>query len=150
MALRGEFSTLRIAQWRGGHLFHHEVEGGDARLFAVGDADGYRTILGHHVVEHLVCQSLCCLQLLCDSVLLAESPYRRVHAQEVEVGTLDLEHLLADALDKGLGSTVDGLLEDLLGRAVLVDVAVLPFAAVPVLPCVPLPLVHGVVGRAQR
>ena len=31
-ALRGERGAVGVAQWRGGHLFHHEVEGGDAKL----------------------------------------------------------------------------------------------------------------------
>ena len=48
-----------------------------------------------------------------------------MHAEEVEVGTAYLEHLLADALDEGLGGAVYGIVEDLLRRAVLVDIAAL-------------------------
>ena len=90
----------------------------------MSDADGDGAVLRHHVVEHHVRQPLCCLQLLSDAVLVTEGTHGGVHAEEVEVGTINLKHLLADALYEGLGSTVDRILEDLLGRSVLVDVAV--------------------------
>ncbi len=38
LALTRESVTLCIGKRRGGHLLHHEVESGDARLFAVGGA----------------------------------------------------------------------------------------------------------------
>ena len=60
-ALRGERGAVGVAQWRGGHFLHHEVERGDGRLFAVGDADGDGAILGHRAFEHLVRQPLCLL-----------------------------------------------------------------------------------------
>lgn len=44
-----------------------------------------------------------------------------MHAQEVEVRAVNLEHFLADSLDEGLCSAVDGMLENLLRCAVLVN-----------------------------
>ena len=38
--LRGEFVSPVVVQRCVGHLLHHEVEGGDERLLAVGDAHG--------------------------------------------------------------------------------------------------------------
>ena len=54
---------------------------------------------------------------------MAEGIDGRVHAQEIEIGTVDLEHLLADALDESLGGTADGGLENLFRRSVLMDIA---------------------------
>ena len=114
---------MGIVQRRGIHFLHHEVEGCDERLFAVRDAHGDGAVGCHRAVEHLVNQLLGFLFLLRDAVLMAEGTDGRVHAEEVEVGTVNLEHLLADALYEGLGGAVDGRLEDLPGRAVLVDIA---------------------------
>ena len=92
---------MGIVQRRSSHLFHHEVEGRDERLLAVGDAYGDGAIGCHRAVEHLGDQLLGLLFLLRDAVLVAEGADSRVHAEEVEVGAADFEHLLADALDEG-------------------------------------------------
>ena len=60
----------------------------------MGDADGDGAVGGHDVVEHSVGQLLRRFQLPCDIVLLAEGIDDRVHAQEVEVGSINLEDLL--------------------------------------------------------
>ena len=77
----GEFGALCVGKWGVGHLFHHKVEGSYARLLAVGDADGYGTILRHRAVEHLIRQPLCSLQFIGDAVLVAEGTHSRVHAR---------------------------------------------------------------------
>ena len=66
----------------------------NTQLLAVGDADGDGAVGGHDVVEHSVGQLLRRFQLPCDIVLLAEGIDDRVHAQEVEVGSINLEDLL--------------------------------------------------------
>ena len=59
------------------------------------------------------------------AVFHAEAGHLRSHLVGVEVRAVrvDFEYLLVDSLDEGFGGAPDGILEDLLGRAVFVDYA---------------------------
>ena len=87
----------------------------------MGDAQGHRQILVHHFFQHLLIGLESCIALVGYVIFDAELPDGCLHAREVIVGTVDLEHFFADALYERFGGAVDRVFKHLLSRAVLVD-----------------------------